>query len=394
MQKSKNLTQESSKHNHYHVEIIAKTFQGLENVLAQEIENIGGQNLTIVNRAVIYEGDASVLYKSNIMLRTALRILVIKKEFTIRKVSDLYDELSKIPWEGMMTLKQTFAIDCICHSPLFNHTLYPSQLSKDAVVDRFRRKFGKRPNVNPVNPDFRLNIHIREHTVTFSLDSSGSSLHKRGYRIAAVDAPLNEAMAAGIVLLSDWDGTSDFLDPMCGSGTIACEAAMIAAQMPPQRQDRKYTFEKWKSFDAALYNEIKDECFSRKQDPSCKIYGRDKSMRAYKISLQNATEAGVIDYVDFAKADFFKSPMDGNFTIVTNPPYDERLKIKDINAYYKAMGDTLKTHYPGSTAYIFSGNIDALKCVGLKPARKVPLLNGKIESRLYRFNLYAGYGDE
>lgn len=377
------------------MELLAKTFEGLEQILADEIEAIGGTNIRKVTRAVLYEGDDTVLYKSNMLLRTALRVLVIKKEFKIRNQGDLYNTLSRVPWEGLMELHETFAVDCVCFSKIFTHSKYPALLAKDAIVDRFRKLTGKRPNVNPVNPHFIINIHIREDIVTLSLDSTGESLHKRGYRIAAVDAPLNEVMAAGLVLLSGWKGETPLLDPMCGSGTIVCEAARIAYDIPPQSKDRTYGFMKWKSYKKEIYEDILNTYYTDlPENKHVEIIGSDKSLRAMKISQQNTLEAGLDHLITIEKRDFFKNIHEGKFTIITNPPYDERLKITDVNKFYKNIGDVFKTYYSGSTAFVFSGNIDALKCVGLKPNRKIPLKNGSIDSRMYRYDLYAGYGDE
>lgn len=368
--------------------------QGLEEVLAQEIKEIGGKNIEVLTRAVSYEGDTALLYKSNLLLRTALRILVIKKEFLAHDEDHLYKFMMKIPWEGLMEVTDTFAIDCTTSGEVFTHSKYAGLRVKDAIADRFRKLKDRRPSVNILTPTYRINVHIRDKTATLSLDASGSSLHMRGYRITTVDAPLNEVMAAGLIMLSGWDKKSDFLDPMCGGGTIPCEAAMIAYDIAPQSPDREFGFKKWGNFDQKLYDEIVAEYCSSKPPKTINIIAADKSLRAVKVTQQNINEAGLQDYITVEKNDFFRNPIEGSFTIMMNPPYDERLKVDNIDKFYKEIGDMLKQHYSDSTAWLFSGNIDALKKVGLKPNKKIVLQNAAIESRFYKYELYDGYGDE
>lgn len=377
------------------MQILAKTLQGLEEVLAEEIKSIGGQNIQILTRAVSYEGNKELLYKSNILLRTALRILEVKKEFTVHDEDHLYRVMFKIPWEGLMDVSDTFLIDCTTSGEIFTHSKYAGLRVKDAIADRFRKQFGKRPSVNILTPTYRINVHIRDKTATLSLDSSGESLHMRGYRVTSVDAPVNEVMAAGLVLLSGWDGQTDFLDPMCGGGTIPTEAAFIAYDIPPQKKDRAYGFKKWKNFNKPLFEDIIASCYDGMPDePKINIIAADKSLRAVKVTEQNLREAGIHHLVKVIKQDFFRNPHDGVFTLLMNPPYDERLKVDNIDKFYKQIGDTLKQHYSGSTAYIYSGNIEALKNVGLRPEQKIVLKNAGIDSRMYKFSLYEGYGDE
>lgn len=372
------------------MKLLAKTFQGLEDVLAEEIKRIGGKNVQPVTRAVLYEGDKEVLYKSNLLLRTALRILIQEKEFVVKDTDHLYKIITKMPWENRMTLEDTFAIDCITSGEVFTHSQYAGLRVKDGIVDRFNRKFDRRPNVNIMTPTYRYNVHIRDTKATFSLDSTGDSLHKRGYRVTTVDAPLNEVMAAGIILLSGWDGNTDFLDPMCGGATYSCEAAMIAYGIPPQRKDREFGFMKWKDFDKELWNRIIEDAYPEDISPKIKIIASDKNMRAWKVSQQNIDHAGLSELISVERKDFFKKPHAGNYTIFLNPPYDERLKVNDINKFYSQIGDTLKTFYPDSEAWVFSGNIEAIKSVGLKTSKKYTLKNAALDSRLFKFDLYSG----
>ena len=374
--------------------LLAKTFEGLEKVLASEIKQNGGHHIECLTRAVLFEGDMEVLYKCNALCRTALRILEIKKETRVHDEDHLYKVIYRIPWEGLMELTDTFAVDCTTSGEVFTHSQYAGFKVKDAIVDRFRDLTGKRPSVNIATPTYRINVHIREKTMTLSLDASGESLHKRGYRVTTVDAPLNEVMAAGLVLLSEWDGKTDFLDPMCGGGTIATEAALFAHNIPPQPKDRIYGFKKWKNFNAELWKEIENKYYDKPANNNVKIIASDKSLRASKVTQQNIDYAGLTGKIIAEKADFFRHNREGSYHIIMNPPYDERLKVDNINKFYTDIGDKLKQDYHGSTAWIFSGNVEALKSVGLKPNKKLWLMNGPIESRFYKYTLYKGYGDE
>jgi len=367
------------------MKILVKTLLGLEDVLAEEIASIGGENIKILNRAVQYEGDRACLYKSNIMLRTALRVLVVKKEFNVRNENQLYDFIKNIPWEGIMNLDDTFAIDATSSGETFTHSKYIALKSKDAIADRFVDKFGKRPNVNVLSPTYRLNIHIRGQRATLSLDSSAESLHMRGYRMNTVDAPMNEVLAAGILKLMKWDGSTPLMDPMCGSGTLLIEAASIASNMPPQRKNRAFGFKKWKSYDASLYNNVYDECLRNRNPQSYKIYGQDKSLRSVKVTQQNLIEAGLDDKISVIKKDFFKTHPPKNLTVVTNPPYDERLKESDIDRFYENIGEKFYSDFKGVTPWVFSANLDAMRTIRLKVDEEYELMNGGLPAKLVKF---------
>ena len=359
--------------------------EGLEKVLANEIKALGGDHIKILKRAVQYEGDRALLYKSNLMLRTALRILVVKKEFNAINEGQLYREMNKIPWESIMKMEDTFAIDSTANSEVFRHSKYVALKSKDAIVDRFKEKFGKRPNVNIHTPTYRLNLHIRGTKATLSLDSSGESLHMRGYRMNTVDAPLNEVLAAGLVLLSEWDGESPLIDPMCGSGTILIEAARIALNQPPQKKERNFGFKKWKSFDAALYDKICKEAETSITPKRLQISGSDKSLRAVKVTQQNLIEAGLDDQISILKKDFFKVYPQKKSTVITNPPYDERLKEENINAFYRDIGNKLKKDFKQTNAWIFSGNLDAMKYISLDIDKEYRMMNGGIPAKFIKY---------
>ena len=371
--------------------IIATTLFGLEEVLANEVRSIGVQEVEVLNRAVRYQGDMNLLYKSNIYLRTALKILKPIANFKAHNEIDLYEEVKKIRWEEYISPKETLAVDGTTHGETFNHSKFVALKTKDAIVDRFRETFGTRPSVDIENPDLQVNIHIAETTCTVSLDSSGVHLGKRGYRQAQTMAPISETLAAGILLLSGWDRKRNLLDPMCGSGTFPIEAALIATNTPPGLE-RSFAFEKWKDFDGKILDKIKKYAESQIIPFKGKITGRDMDKGAVRIATHNAERAGVDKYVVFENIDFLRSDeKNDDVHIVMNPPYGERLNEEDeMVPFYKEIGSKLKHFYMGCDAWIISGNLEAIKFIGLKPSRKIKLFNGPIECRLHYFQMYQG----
>ncbi|MBK8349873.1 MAG: class I SAM-dependent RNA methyltransferase [Saprospiraceae bacterium] len=373
------------------MKLIAKTLEGLEEILAEELNDIGAQDILILKRAVSYTGDKTVLYKSNLLLRTCIKVLVFIKEFTISSENDLYDQAKKIVWEDYFSLEDTFAIDSVVNSTQYRHANFIALKVKDAIADRFREKFGQRPNVNTTDPTMRINVHIREEIVTLSMDSSGPSLHLRGYRKAMVNAPLNEVLAAGLVLLSGWDKKSPLCDPMCGSGTILCEAARIAANIPPQAMDKNFAFKKWKSFDPEVYQIVCEEASQKINTETMPSFtGFDHNHQAVEACRENIAAAGLSDWITISDVDFFYQEGMSDVTLMFNPPYDERLKEKDVLDFYRNIGDKLKLSFSGSTAWILSGHQEAIKNVGLRPSAKKRLLNGSIPSLFCRFDMYQG----
>ena len=372
------------------MKLLAKTFEGLESTLAEEIKSLGGTNIQKLTRAVLYEGDEKLMYQSNYLLSTALRILEVKKEFEANDAEDLYWKLFRIPWHELIAVTDTFAIDATTSGEVFTHSKFTALKSKDAIVDKIRKEKGSRPNVNVLTPTYRINIHVRDTTVTLSMDTSGDSLHMRGYRITSVDAPLNEVMAAGLIKLSKWDMKSPFVDPMCGSGTLLVEAHRLATNTPPQDPDRVFGFKRWRKFNKELWQEVVDEHQTRPLHPKADIIGSDKNLRAVRVTEQNLEEAQVDDQVSVHKENFFKyAPLSGA-TIITNPPYDVRLRENDIHAFYANIGDKLKQDCHDCDAWVFSANIDALKNVGLKPSQKISLMNGGMEAKFYKYEIYEG----
>jgi putative N6-adenine-specific DNA methylase len=373
------------------MKLVIRTLKGLEQVLAAELLAIGCTEIEILTRAVACEATQKQMYACNYLLRTAIKVMIPLPEVKVENETQLYNAAKNIPWENYFGVDQTFAVDGVVNSDIFRHSKYVALKTKDAIADRFREKMGKRPFVNPVNPDVNIICHIRNNILTLLMDSSGASLHMRGYRAYLVDAPINEVLAAGMIGLSGWDKQSTLVDPMCGSGTIAIEAALMAANMPPQVPERKYCFMNWKDYNSTEWNEVLDDAESKidkSKIPS--IYAYDKSLQSVSATKTNAAERDLQFHIIVDRKDFFNSDGMENVTIITNPPYDERLREDDIIQFYKDIGDTLKKKYINTAAWIICGNLTALKMLGLKPSKKIPLLNGDIESGFYKFDIYEG----
>ena len=371
--------------------IVAKTLYGLEHVLANELLNLGAKKINIGVRNVSFYGDKGFLYKSNLALRTALKILKPIAVFDVKGEKDLYSSFLNYNWEDFISIDDTFSIESVLNSDFFNHSLYVSQKAKDGIVDRFRKLFKSRPSVDSINPNIKINIHIRKTRCTVSLDSSGKPLNQRGYRTQTNIAPINEVLAAGIILLSDWEINNDFLDPMCGSGTFLIEAAMIANNYPPNVNRSNFSFQNWKDYDQDLFDLIKDSVLKKVRPIKCNIFGYDKSPSAISKSKDNIINSGFENSITVEKLNFFKTKKekDDHIHILFNPPYGERLLI-DIESFYKNIGDTLKTNYPNSTSWFITSSLESLKHVGLRSTRKIKLFNGKLESRLVKYGIYSG----
>lgn len=371
--------------------LIAKTSFGLEQILADEIKDIGGKEIEIVNRAVLFSGNKEVLYKANLWLRTANRIILPIHTFSIKNEQDLYNKVKKISWENYFEVEQTFAIDSTVFSELFNHTKYAAFKTKDAIVDRFRDIYKRRPNIDKENPNIRINLHIdNSNFCTLSLDSSGTPLFKRGYRDSRSIAPIKEDLAAGMILLSEWDKESTFLDLFCGSGTLLIEAAMIAYNIAPNINRTEFGFFNWKSFDKQLFENVKDDALDQQVEFNGKIIGVDISGRVLGMARANIKAAELSDKIELHKKDFkdFKAPNQPG-VVISNPPYGERIG-ENVDELYKAFGDNLKEKFDGWNAWIISSNMQALKKVGLRPSRRIKLFNGSLECRLMKYQMYKG----
>ena len=368
----------------------AKTFYGLEDVLVQELKQLGASQIVKKNRAVEFLGDLGFLYKANYSLRTALKILVPIHHFKAKNETIFEKEINKIPWENYFFNSQSFAIDATVYSDYFKHSQYIMLKMKDGIVDRFRKKFGKRPDIERFNPDIKFHLHISNQEVTISLDSSGDPLFKRGYRKSHFEAPINEVLAAGLLNLAGWDGKGNFLDPMCGSGTLLVEAAMIALNMPPQLYRKQFGFMNWKNFDLELFNKIKDTRINRIKDFSGKIIGYDISDKALVSAKNNIEAADLSEFIELKNQDFFTSQKElFPLLVVFNPPYDERLSIT-TDHFYKNIGDTLKNNYKNTLAWFITSDLEAYKKIGLRPSRKIKIYNGKLECRFFQYDIYEG----
>lgn len=375
-------------------QMIAKTIYGLEETLASELLRLGAKNIEVHNRAVSFTGDKGFMYKANLCLRTALRILVPIETFTVSNEQSLYDAVQSIDWENFMDVSDTLAIDTVLNSDLFTHSQYISQKAKDAIVDQFRTKYNDRPNVDLDKPTIRIHLHIFKDVCTVSLDSSGESLHKRGYRDKTNLAPINEVLAAGLVILSGWDKRTNFIDPMCGSGTILIEAALYANNIPPGYFREDFGFMRWHKFmpfDEELWNVIFDAAINKITNHEQKIIGGELSPNVAKKAKQNVKLAKVDDVVSIRNCDMkdFEVPT-GRGVVIINPPYGERMEKDNIQELYKMMGDTFKKKFAGYTCWILSSNQEALKNVGLRPTRKITLFNGQLECKFMKYEMYEG----
>lgn len=375
--------------------MIAKTMAGLEDVLAEELISLGADNLEMGNRMVSFEGDLALLYKANIHCRTALRILRPVYQFKAKTTDEIYKKVKAMNWYEHLTEDSTFAIDAITFSDYFTHSKFVAYRVKDAIADYFMQKIGKRPSVDVKNPDLLINFHIAHDKCTLSFDSSGESLHKRGYRVAQTEAPLNEVLAAGMILKTGWRGDSDFVDPMCGSGTLLIEAAMIAMNVPPGIYRQNFAFEKWKGFNADLFETIYNDDGGERVFEH-KIYGSDISEEAISIAAKNIKSAGVEKHINLQVKPFEKyteAPAE-NAILITNPPYGERIKPEDLFGLYEMIGERLKHVFMGYKVWILSYKKECFDKIGLKPSKKIQLVNGSLQCEFRRYDIFAGKRNE
>lgn len=376
--------------------MVAKTIYGLEEICANELRKTGAENIELHNRAVSFEGNLGVMYKANLVLRTALRVLVKFAEFEVRNEHDLYGQIYSIAWENLINSDNTIAIDTVLNSDIFNHSQYISQKIKDAICDRFREREGKRPSVDLDRPTLRLHMHIAGNKCTLALDSSGESLHKRGYRDKTNLAPINEVLAAGLVQLTGWDRRSTFIDPMCGSGTILIEAAMLAANIPAGYFREYFGFKLWGQvlpFDEELWNKIHEAAIEKISNEDVKLYGIELSPHVARKAKENVKRSKTDDLIRIKNADFLTTdapPAVGKPVLLMNPPYGERMHREDINQLYKNIGDTFKQKYQGYDCWIISSNMEALKSVGLSTSRRLTVFNGQLECRFFKYSMYTG----
>ena len=371
--------------------MIATTFYGMEEILAKELLDLGAQEIKKGNRSVSFKGDKGFMYKVNLCIKTALKILKPIFSKKIQNNNELYRIFYDFPWEKLFSTNKTFVIESTVFGKVFTHSKYVSLRAKDAIVDRFKKKFNSRPSISINDPDLIINIHIANNLCDISINSSGSNLNQRGYRKSTNIAPINEVLASGIIKLTGWNGNCNFLDPMCGSGTFLIEAALIAGNIPANLNRNKFGFNRWKDWDLDLFNLIKDSQLKKIKKININIFGYDKSPSAIIKSKENIESANLNSNIKVFQKDFFDSKKQGSDSlhIVTNPPYGERLK-GDINSLYSKIGDSLKLSFSNTSFWFISSNFEAMKHFGLRPSRKIKLFNGKLESRLLFFPIYEG----
>ena len=372
-------------------EMKATTFHGLEDVLVNELMKLGARDIVPFKRGVSFTGDKGFMYKANLCLRTALKVLVPIYSFTAENEHELYDNMKEYEWEELLNTDDTLAINATVNSDEFDHSLYISQKTKDAICDRFVEKFNVRPNVDLDRPTVRIYVHIFKNQVNVSLDSSGDSLFKRGYRVDIDTAPMKEVLAAGIVLLSNWQPHLPLIDGMCGSGTLGIEAALYANNIPPGVFREEFGFMKWHDFDKELWDTIYDSCINRIKDDMPTIISSDIEIIPLEMAKRNGGVAKVDDVIQYEHISFFDiMPTKPHGTILLNPPYDERIKMEDTNAFYKQIGDKLKKDFGGWTCWIISSNMEAIKSIGLHPSKKMTLFNASLECKLLKYEMYSG----
>lgn len=371
--------------------MVAKTFFGFEEILEKELFQLGAQNVVKGTRSVSFHGDKGFMYKANLALRTALKILKPIHTFKAYNEQMLYDGIQKVDWSDYLKVQQSFVVETTLYSEQFTHSQFVAQKVKDAIVDQFKTNTGARPSIDKDFPDLRIHIHIDRDFCTLSLDTSGVSLHQRGYKTATNIAPINEVLAAGMLILSGWDGNAHFLDPMCGSGTIVAEAAMIACNIPANINRKEFAFERWQDWDSELFDKVLESLLKKTREFHYTIVGCDKAPSAVEKAKDNIINANLDEYITIKQADFFQSEkeVEGPLHVVFNPPYGERLNI-EMERFYREIGDTMKQNYPGTNAWFITANLEALKFVGLRPSRKIKLFNGKLEARFVKYEMYAG----
>ncbi len=372
-------------------QLITKTAAGLEEVLAGEIKALGAKNVRIMHRAVLCEGNKELMYRINYGVRTALKVLKPFKNFYAKNPDELYKKVQEINWCELLRTDQTFCIDAVTSGRFFTHSQYAGLKMKDAIVDQFREVIGLRPSINTLNPDLRINLHIREEKVTILFDSSGESLHHRGYRKQVDKAPMNEVLAAGLILLSGWKADCNFLDCMCGSGTLPIEAAMFAMNIPAGYYRKEWGFMKWDDWDPELWKRVKEEADSQIREFDHEIWASDRSPKAVAIAEGNINYAHLQHDIHLMKKDMNDlTPPEGGGILIINPPYGDRLEEDDIDTLYENIGHTLKHNFEGFQCWLITDDAVALKHVGLKPSAKIPVWNGPLECRFVRFDIFGG----
>lgn len=374
------------------LKITVKTLYGFEDILQDELKELGYDKTEKLNRAVQVKGDWEDVYRLNYRCRLAISVLVEVASFYIQKEKDLYDEAKKIDWTSFFEMEKTFAVKGAVFSNLFTHTQYPFLLVKDAIADVFREKFDARPNVNIKAPQVMFDVYIKEKSVTVSLNTSGIPLFQRGYRQEVGEAPMNEVLAAGLLRLANWDKKSPLIDPMCGSGTLAIEAALLAADIPSMVERQHYAFKNFKSFDPEAWEKVQNEVNRRPVDLGFKIFASDIDAGMLQKAKRNSRMAPIGNMISFTLKDVFElEPPSEKGLLICNPPYGERMgEDEDISELYQKLGDAFKNSFVGYDCWVISSNMDAIKSVGLKASKKVKVFNGNLECSFREFKVFEG----
>lgn len=379
-------------HPNIYFELTAKTLSGLEQPLAAELAALGAEDIRPGTRVVEFRGNTEMVYKANLWCRTALRILIKLDSYTCETTDDLYEGALAFPWENYLTINDTFAVDAVCIRSTITHTQYAALRVKDGIADRFRKMHNdQRPSVDIMQPDVRINVHISSNYCTLSLDSSGESLHRRGYKSGTHEAPMSEVLAAGLLLLSGWDKKTPLIDPMCGSGTFLTEAAMIATNTAPGTHRKQFGFERWKDFNENLWRKVKGEAKAAIVPLDVDIQGSDISVKNLEAAEENIANCGFEGKIRVTRLPFERmdAPTKPSFLIM-NPPYGERMQPDQLSGLYAMIGNKLKGDFPGSEAWIISPNAEAVKHIGLKPSRKITIFNGPLECKFLNYKMFRG----
>lgn len=371
------------------MQVTIKTLFGFEDILADEIRVLGGENIEKITRGVKCDGNLEFIYKANLHLRTAMKVLVPIHQFKANSEQELYDNIYEMDWSSYMDHNRTFLVDSVIFSKIFTHSHYVALKTKDAIVDYFRDNFRRRPSVDTTNPDVKINLHCADNLFTLSLDSSGAPLNQRGYREDGHKAPMNESLAAGMLMLSGWDKSQPLVDPMCGSGTILTEAAMMAMNVPPNLSRNYFGFKNWSTFNPMLWNKVKSEAEANIRKPQLEMTGIDIDPKAVSLARRSLAKIGLRREIKIKEMDFrdFK-PIHESGMIITNPPYGERIGRDNVFEFYQSMGDALKQNFNGYEAWLISSNTKALKKIGLRYEQKKTLYNGKLECDFCQYKMY------
>jgi putative N6-adenine-specific DNA methylase len=372
-------------------EMKVTTFFGLEDILADELRKLGGKDVEVFKRGASVTGDLGFLYKANLSLHTALKVLVPLTKFEANNEEELYKGIKNIEWEKFISVTESIMIESVLNSDIFTHSLFVSQKVKDGIADRFREKTGRRPDVDLIHPSFKLYVHIYKSEVTLQLDSSGEPLYKRGYRADINEAPMKEVLAAGLVKLSGWEPHQLLIDGMCGAATIAIEAGLWANNIPPGYYRQDFVFMRWTNFDEALYDTVYEACINKIKNNQVEIIANEIDERTFKKARSNVKNAKVDDVVKCNHQSFFDLTTERKGgVIILNPPYNERMPLAETEKLYKEIGDKLKTDFKNFVAWIITSSPEGMKSVGLRPSKKIQVYNGSLDCRFLKYELYEG----